>query len=241
MNSDSIPEPSIAFRDLHFSRLHSCHLTSDFNYTSGYSALNPSFSLEALNDWLDAYLAWAESNSDTAAPILNDSAQSILLLITESFSIIFILYFLLCDTLFKGSSIGKKIFNLKTITLTPRNSIPILHAGIRAISKTIILFYFFPILFLVAVLTKRFHKSKQWGHDLISQTKVIDEYKLNQMLLKKVENHYEKENCIHWCRENGYCNRQRLNSKQSLCPSEIVCIAGNDDTGTILANERVLR
>ena len=25
------------------------------------------------------------------------------------------------------------------------------------------------------------------GHDLISQTKVIDEYKLNQMLLKKVE------------------------------------------------------
>ena len=46
---------------------------------------------------------------------------------------------------------------------------------------------FFPILFLVAALTKRFHKSKQWGHDLISQTKVIDEYKLNQMLLKKVE------------------------------------------------------
>ena len=28
--------------------------------------------------------------------------------------------------------------------------------------------------------------------------------------------HYEKENCIHWCRQNGYCNRQRLTSKQSL-------------------------
>jgi uncharacterized RDD family membrane protein YckC len=149
--------------------------------------LNPSFSLEALNNWLEAYLTWAESNSETAAPIPNDSVQSILLLITESFTIIFILYFLLCDTLFKGSSMGKKIFNLKTITLTPRESIPIFHASIRAISKTILLFYFFPILFLVAALTKRFHKSKQWGHDLISQTKVIDEYKLNQMLLKKVE------------------------------------------------------
>ena len=188
LDSDSIPEPSIAFRGLAFILDYILViLLATLIILQVILPLNPSFSLEALNDWLDNYLAWAESNTDTAAPILNDSTQSILLLITESFSIIFILYFLLCDTLFKGSSIGKKIFNLKTITLTPRNSIPILHAGIRAISKTIILFYFFPILFLVAVLTKRFHKSKQWGHDLISQTKVIDEYKLNQMLLKKVE------------------------------------------------------
>lgn len=188
LDSDSIPEPSIAFRGLAFILDYILViLLATLIILQVILPLNPSFSLEALNDWLDTYLAWAESNTDTAAPILNDSTQSILLLITESFSIIFILYFLLCDTLFKGSSIGKKIFNLKTITLTPRNSIPILHAGIRAISKTIILFYFFPILFLVAILTKRFHKSKQWGHDLISQTKVIDEYKLNQMLLKKVE------------------------------------------------------
>jgi len=188
LNSESLPEPSIAFRGLAFLLDYILVvLLATLIILQVILPLNPSFSLEALNEWLDAYLAWAESNSDTAAPILNDSAQSILLLITESFSIIFILYFVLCDTLFKGSSIGKKIFNLKTITLTPRNSIPIFHAGIRAISKTIILFYFFPILFLVAALTKRFHKSKQWGHDLISQTKVIDEYKLNQMLLKKVE------------------------------------------------------
>ena len=188
LNSDSIPEPSIAFRGLAFLLDYILVvLLATLIILQVILPLNPSFSLEALNDWLDTYLTWAESNSDTAAPILNDSAQSILLLITESFSIIFILYFVLCDTLFKGSSIGKKIFNLKTITLTPRNSIPIFHAGIRAISKTIILFYLFPLLFLVAALTKRFHKSKQWGHDLISQTKVIDEYKLNQMLLKKVE------------------------------------------------------
>ena len=188
LNSESLPEPSIAFRGLAFLLDYILMvLLATLIILQVILPLNPSFSLEALNEWLGAYLAWAESNIDTAAPILNDSAQSILLLITESFSIIFILYFVLCDTLFKGSSIGKKIFNLKTITLTPRNSIPIFHAGIRAISKTIILFYFFPILFLVAALTKRFHKSKQWGHDLISQTKVIDEYKLNQMLLKKVE------------------------------------------------------
>ena len=188
LNSESLPEPSIAFRGLAFLLDYILVvLLATLIILQVILPLNPSFSLEALNEWLDAYLVWAESNSDTAAPILNDSAQSILLLITESFSIIFILYFVLCDTLLKGSSIGKKIFNLKTITLTPRNSIPIFHAGIRAISKTIILFYFFPILFLVATLTKRFHKSKQWGHDLISQTKVIDEYKLNQMLLNKVE------------------------------------------------------
>lgn len=188
LDSDNLPEPSIAFRGLAFLLDYILVvLLATLIILQVILPLNPSFSLEALNDWLEAYIAWAETNSTTAAPILNDSAQSILLLITKSFSIIFILYFVLCDTLFKGSSMGKKIFNLKTITLTPRDSIPIFHAGIRAISKTVLLFYFFPLLFLVAALTKRFHKSKQWGHDLISQTKVIDEYKLNQMLLKKVE------------------------------------------------------
>ena len=188
LDSDELPEPSIAFRGLAFILDYILVvLLATLIILQVILPLNPSFSLEALNDWLEAYIAWAETNSTTAAPILNDSAQSILLLITESFSIIFILYFVFCDTLFKGSSMGKRIFNLKTITLTPRDSIPILHAGIRAISKTVLLFYFFPLLFLVAALTKRFHKSKQWGHDLISQTKVIDEYKLNQMLLKKVE------------------------------------------------------
>ena len=190
LDSDNLPEPSIAFRGLAFLLDYILVvLLATLIILKVILPLNPSFSLEALNEWLEAYIAWAETNSNStkAAPILNDSVQSILLLITDSFSIIFILYFVLCDTLFKGSSMGKKIFNLQTITLTPRDSIPIFHAGIRAISKTVLLFYFFPLLFLVAALTKRFHKSKQWGHDLISQTKVIDEYKLNQMLLKKVE------------------------------------------------------
>ena len=188
LNSDTLPEPSMAFRGLAFLLDYILVLLlATLIILQVILPLNPSFSLEALNDWLVSYLAWAESQSETSAPIPSDSVQSILLLITESFSIIFILYFLLCDTVFKGSSMGKKIFNLKTITLTPRDSIPVFHASIRAITKTILLFYFFPILLLVAILTKRFHKSKQWGHDLISQTKVIDEFQLNQMLHKKLE------------------------------------------------------
>lgn len=186
LSSDNLPEPTLAFRALAFLLDYILVvLLATLIILQVILPLNPSFSLEAFNDWLEAYFVWAESNSESAPPILNDSAQSTLLLITESFSLIFILYFILCDTVLKGSSIGKKIFNLKTITLTPRSSIPIFHTVIRAISKTIILFYFFPILLIVAILTKRFHKSKQWGHDLISQTKVIDEYKLNQMLLEK--------------------------------------------------------
>lgn len=186
LDSDKLPEPSIAFRGLAFILDYILvALLATLIILQVILPLNPSFSLEALNEWLEAYLTWAESNNETAAPIINDSAQSILLLITESFSIIFILYFMLCDTLFKGSSIGKKIFNLKTITLTPRDSIPVFHAGIRAISKTILLFYFFPLLFLVAALTKSFHKSKQWGHDLISHTKVIDEFKIETLLNKQ--------------------------------------------------------
>ena len=102
LNSESLPEPSIAFRGLAFLLDYILVvLLATLIILQVILPLNPSFSLEALNEWLDAYLTWAESNSDTAAPILNDSAQSILLLITESFSIIFILYFVLCDTLLK--------------------------------------------------------------------------------------------------------------------------------------------
>ena len=96
LDSDSIPEPSIAFRGLAFILDYILViLLATLIILQVILPLNPSFSLEALNDWLNTYLAWAESNTDTAAPILNDSTQAILLLITESFSIIFILYFLI--------------------------------------------------------------------------------------------------------------------------------------------------
>ena len=86
LDSDSIPEPSIAFRGLAFILDYILViLLATLIILQVILPLNPSFSLEALNDWLDTYLAWAASNTDTAAPILNDSTQSILLLITESF------------------------------------------------------------------------------------------------------------------------------------------------------------
>ena len=105
LDSDSIPEPSIAFRGLAFILDYILViLLATLIILQVILPLNPSFSLEALNDWLNTYLAWAESNTDTAAPILNDSTQAILLLITESFSIIFILYFCLIvlSVLFAG-------------------------------------------------------------------------------------------------------------------------------------------
>ena len=91
LDSDNLPEPSIAFRGLAFLLDYILVvLLATLIILKVILPLNPSFSLEALNEWLEAYIAWAETNSNStkAAPILNDSVQSILLLITDSFSII---------------------------------------------------------------------------------------------------------------------------------------------------------
>ena len=104
------------------------------------------------------------------------------LFITESFTLIFLIYFFICDYFFKGRSIGKRIFNIRTFSLVNPNKIPFTNALMRSAAKTLILFYFFPIILFVAMLTKFFHKSKQWGHDLISHTKVIDEFKIETLL-----------------------------------------------------------
>ncbi|MAH39787.1 MAG: hypothetical protein CML08_00065 [Puniceicoccaceae bacterium] len=188
LNEEALPEPPWLIRGIAFLLDYILlTLVATLIIVQVILPMNHSISVESLVQWLDSYALWLENTKDEAMPNPNASAREVLLLVTESFTLIFTLYFFLCDTLLGGRSIGKRIFNIRVVSLRLGERIPFFHALIRGFSKTIILFYFFPFIFILALLTKQFHKSKQWGHDLISQTKVIDEYKFKQMLAEKAQ------------------------------------------------------
>lgn len=188
LSEDALPEPSWLIRGIAFLLDYILMtLVATLIVVQVILPMNHSISIEALAQWLDSYALWLENSGDQAMPAPNASAREVLLLVTESFTLIFTLYFFLCDSIFRGRSIGKKIFNIRVISMRLGERIPLFDALIRGFSKTIMLFYFFPFIFILALLTKQFHKSRQWGHDLISQTKVIDEYKFNQMLAEKAQ------------------------------------------------------
>ncbi|MAV39138.1 MAG: hypothetical protein CML12_00970 [Puniceicoccaceae bacterium] len=188
LSEETLPEPSWLIRGIAFLMDYILvTLLATLLVVQVILPMNHSISIEALVQWLDSYALWLENASDQTMPTPNTATQEVLLLVTESFTLIFILYFFLCDSLFRGRSIGKKIFNIRVISTSYGEKIPFFYALIRSFSKTIMIFYFFPIIFILALLTKQFHKSRKWGHDLVSQTKVIDEYKFNQMLAEKAE------------------------------------------------------
>ena len=182
INAEILPQPPIWVRTLSF-MLDYCLLSilSALILTQILLPLYPSLSWEALMNWSDDYLKALQSTGKESLPIASQIVEDTLLFISESVTLIFLSYFFICDFVFKGSTIGKKIFNLRTISLIHPDKIPFTNSLMRAAAKTLILFYFFPIILILAVLTKYLHKSKQWGHDLISHTKVVDEFKLNQL------------------------------------------------------------
>ncbi len=183
ISEDKLPEPTFLIRatafalDYIFLLILGTLIIVQFIIPASFST-----STDELLIWLNSYSLWIENTKASVMPEPSEVVAATILLITESFSMIFILYFLICTRFFKGCSIGKKIFNLRTISLSEEATVSIFNCFLRAFSKTLMLFYFFPFLLIIGFLTKYFHKSKKWGHDLLSQTKVIDEYKFNKML-----------------------------------------------------------
>ena len=152
---------------------------------------NSSLSMDQLVAWAEAYSNWLEIENSSVQDAMQTPASmpmpsvhviDILSIISESFTLVFFTYFLISDFALKGASIGKKIFNIRTISLVEPLKIPIMHSLIRSMAKTTMLFYLFPFILLIAFATKFLHKSKSWGHDLVSHTMVVDEFKLRKML-----------------------------------------------------------
>ena len=183
IHTENLPQPPLWVRGLSFILDYFLvSLIAALLITQIFLPLNPTHSWDALISWSESYLSQIQTEGTENLPQPSLGIRDTLLFITESVTLIFLIYFFICDYFFKGRSIGKRIFNIRTFSLVNPDKIPFTNALMRSAAKTLILFYFFPIILFVAILTKFFHKSKQWGHDLISHTKVIDEFKIETLL-----------------------------------------------------------
>jgi len=192
IDAESLPEASFLIRLFAFLLDYLLlSFISFFIITQIILPQNNLLSMDQLVAWLEAYTSWleteksaAQSTAGTAGSMPMPSIQVIdtLSLISESFTLIFFTYFFVGDFALKGSSIGKKIFNIRTLSLIQPIKIPVFHALIRSMVKTMMLFHFFPFILLIAFATKFLHKRKSWGHDIVSHTIVVDEFKLSKLL-----------------------------------------------------------
>lgn len=77
-------------------------------------------------------------------------------------------YFMLCDFLFKGSSVGKLALSIKTVDYNEGQNVLPFYTIIRNLIKGICVF--FPLIYLASLL----NQEKRALHDLAAQTMVVD-------------------------------------------------------------------
>lgn len=133
-----------------------------------------------LMQWSQEVMTWMENpEPDTALPEPSQELARALSVANELQLLIFWIYFAIGEAFFAGSSLGKRICRIRsisTITLGP----PAIFAGIvRGGLKTVTLFWFFPIAFAATFLALFFNKRRQLGHDLCARTAVADEKHIN--------------------------------------------------------------
>lgn len=141
--------------------------------------LLPSFhpeTFEAFQIWLQEVANYSQADSQAPLPEMSPALQSGLNFALEMQILFFWCYFAANETFFSGVSLGKKIFSIRsihTVTLEP----PTVISGItRASLKTLAVTFLFPLFLCISVTCMLFNKRKQTGHDLISQTTVIDSF-----------------------------------------------------------------
>ena len=89
-------------------------------------------------------------------------------------------YFGIGESFFNGGSLGKRTFRLRSISTITLGPVSVFNGIFRAGLKTILFFYFFPVLLTGALLATCFNRRKQAGHDLLSRTVVVDEKRMLQ-------------------------------------------------------------
>ena len=94
----------------------------------------------------------------------------------EKAMLIFWIYFGLLEGIFKGTSLGKRTFGLRTIKVETGQPANFLEYALRGAVKTLTLLFPLPILLLwVNYVIPFFNRSRRAGHDFICRTVVIAE------------------------------------------------------------------
>lgn len=135
-----------------------------------------------LIEWSRAVITWYEepnNSSKTTLPKPSKNLGSALTVANEIQLISFWLYFALGESFFSGSSLGKRICRIRSVSTINLSSPPIMTGLVRGGLKTLTLFLFFPIGMIATLATVFFNKRRQMGHDLLCKTAVIDEKSLD--------------------------------------------------------------
>lgn len=124
---------------------------------------------------------WGDRDTAVDAPLPEPSKNLVeaLAIANELQMLCFWLYFALGEAFFAGSSLGKRICRIRSVSTVTLGKPPIMAGIIRGGLKTLTIYFFFPIGMIATLVTLFFNKRRQMGHDMMSRTAVIDEKLVN--------------------------------------------------------------
>lgn len=135
-----------------------------------------------LTEWTQQMITWyGERATSPEAPIPEPSKNlaRALAVANELQMLTFWLYFALGEAFFGGSSLGKRICRIRSVSTVTLGAPPIVAGFVRGGLKTLTLYLFFPLGMLATLIALFFNKRRQMGHDMMSRTAVIDEKFVN--------------------------------------------------------------
>ncbi|MEN8661576.1 MAG: RDD family protein [Lentimonas sp.] len=142
----------------------------------GLPANHPSAAFE-LNQWIDQIWVWAETAQLDKGPP-PEAPLSLIEAISYSLNLLFItfwVYFGTCEAFFAGSTIGKRLCCIRTVSTVTLGTVPTITGIVRGGVKTTMIFLIFPLSAPLTLVGLFFNKRRQCIHDLLSRTTVVDE------------------------------------------------------------------
>lgn len=135
-----------------------------------------------LAEWTQAVGIWWGDRATAIDPPLPEPSKNLaeaLIIANELQMLCFWLYFALGEAFFGGSSLGKRICRIRSVSTVTLDKPPIMAGILRGGLKTLTIYFFFPIGMIATLVTLFFNKRRQMGHDMMSRTAVIDEKLVN--------------------------------------------------------------
>ena len=177
-----MPPASIGLRGLAFFWTSSSSQPSHRSLSEGRPSTIASRRITELSEWIQAVASWYGDRStliDTRFPEPSKNLTEALTIANELQLLCFWLYFSLGEAFFAGSSLGKRICRIRSVSTVTLGKPPIMTGIVRGGMKTLTLYFFFPIGMIATLVTLFFNKRHQMGHDMMSRTAVIDEKMVN--------------------------------------------------------------
>jgi len=133
-----------------------------------------------LMQWSREIVTWVENQEpETPMPQPSKELARALRVANELQLLLFWLYFAAGEAFFAGSSLGKRICRIRSVSTVNLGPPPFFAGIVRGGLKTVTLFWLFPLLFAATFLALFFNKRRQLGHDLCARTAVVDEKYVN--------------------------------------------------------------